>query len=193
MHSHFTVIYDACVLYPQVLRDILLQLSMTDLFRARWTDRIQQEWAEAIKRSRPELDPARIDRTCDIIRTAFPECYVTGHEPLIDTLHLPDPDDRHVLAAAIHANAQVIVTTNLRHFPDAALQPHRITAQHPDQFIFHLFDLDPAAATEALRLVRQRMKRPPYEPFMFADLLEHLGLPRTAAQLRARNRSHPHP
>lgn len=185
MHSHFTVIYDACVLYPQVLRDVLLQLSMTEMFRARWTDRIQQEWADAIKRSRPQLDPDRIDRTCDIIRTAFPECYITGHEELIDSLHLPDPNDRHVFAAAIHAGAQVIVTTNLRHFPAEDLQPHAITAQHPDEFILHLLDLDPAATTDAIRLVRYRLKNPPYDPAAFLDLLDRAGLPATAQAIRA--------
>ncbi len=184
MHSHFTVIYDACVLYPQILRDILLQLSMTDMFRARWTDRIQREWADAIKRSRPELEPERIDRTCGIIRAAFPECYITGHEPRIDSLHLPDPNDRPVLAAAIHAGAQVIVTTNLRHFPAEALQPHAVTAQHPDEFILHLLDLDPAATTEAIRLVRHRLKNPPYDPAAFLELLQHTGLPGSSTALQ---------
>ncbi len=194
MHSHFTVIYDACVLYPQVLRDILLQLSMTEMFRARWTDRIQREWADAIKRSRPELDPERIDRTCNIIRRVFPECYITGHELLIDSLTLPDPNDRHVLAAAIHAHAQVIVTTNLRHFPEDALKPYAMTAQHPDEFIHHLFGIDPTATADAVRLVRQRLKKPAYEPAAFLDLLAQTGLPRSAAALREQQgmmESHP--
>lgn len=193
MHRPFTAVYDACVLYPATVRNVLIQLARAGLFHARWTQQIHEEWTRSLLRDKPDIGRDKLALLREQINNAVPDCLITGHESLIETLNLPDPDDRHVLAAAIHANAQVIVTTNLRHFPTDALQAHRITAQHPDQFILHLFDLDPAATTEALRLVRQRFKKPPYEPFMFADLLEHLGLPRTAAQLRARNRSHPHP
>jgi hypothetical protein len=185
MHSHFTALYDACVLYPAMLRNVLIQLARTGLFRARWTEQIHEEWGRSLLRDKPDISPAKLAILREQINDAVPDCLVTGHETTIDSLHLPDPNDRHVLAAAIHAGAQVIVTTNLRHFPAEALQPHTITAQHPDQFILHLLDLDPAATTEAIRLVRQRLKKPPYDPAAFLDLLDRAGLPATAQAIRA--------
>jgi predicted nucleic acid-binding protein len=85
--------------------------------QARWTEMILDEMFHALKRDRPDLDPTRIDRTRALMATAVRDWKVIDFEPLIDSLKLPDPDDRHVLAAAIRARAQVIVTSNLKHFP----------------------------------------------------------------------------
>ena len=74
---------------------------------------------------------------------AVPDSLVTGYEPAIDGLELPDPDDRHVLAAALRANAEIIVTANLKDFPQTTLKPYKVIAQHPDDFILDLIDLKP--------------------------------------------------
>lgn len=113
----FVVLFDACVLYPAPLRDFLLHLSLTGLFAAKWTDRIHDEWTRNLLARRPELSADRIQRTCQRMNEAIPDSLVTNYEPLIEGLDLPDPDDRHVLAAAIQAGAQVIVTFNLKDFP----------------------------------------------------------------------------
>jgi len=129
--ASFIAVYDACVLYPAPLRDLLLRLALADLFRVRWTDRIHEEWIRSVLAQRPDLLPEQLGRTRDLMDRAVPDCLVTGYEGLIDTLDLPDLDDRHVLAAAIRSQAGVIVTYNLRDFPSAVLMPHGVEAQHP--------------------------------------------------------------
>ncbi len=113
----FVVIYDACVLYPAPVRDLLLRIATTGIVRARWSERILDECFRNIVVQRPDLAPQALERTRRLMREAVPDCMVTGFEHLEDGLDLPDPDDRHVLAAAIRANAQTIVTFNLRDFP----------------------------------------------------------------------------
>jgi predicted nucleic acid-binding protein len=130
----FTVIYDACVLYPAPLRDLLIRLAAKGLVRARWTDRILDESFRNILANRPDLLPGSLDRTRELMNRALRDVLVTGYEGLIEGLNLPDPDDRHVLAAAIRAGAQVIVTMNLDDFPESALAPFSVEALHPDDF-----------------------------------------------------------
>lgn len=133
--SGFTVVYDANVLYPSMLRDILLRLAGSGNFRARWTDKILDEVFRNLKSNRPDLDPTKLDRTRNLMRQAVDDCLVTGYEDLVESLCLPDRDDRHVLAAAIRRGAQVIVTENKRDFPKTRLEPFDIEAQSADEFL----------------------------------------------------------
>jgi hypothetical protein len=160
--SNFVAVFDACVLYPASIRDLLLRLALTDLFRARWTDRIHDEWIGGVLSQRRDLTQAQLERTRDLMNKAVPDCLVTGYEGLIDGLKLPDPDDRHVLAAAIRCQAGVIVTYNLKDFPEQALAPYGIEAQHPDEFVSHLFDLDRGAVCGAVRDQRMSLNNPPF-------------------------------
>ena len=179
----FVALYDACVLHPEPLRSLLVQLAQTKLFRARWTEDIHQEWMRSVTRLRPHVGPDKLRRVADLMNLAVEDCLVDGHGPLASMLTLPDPDDRHVLAAAIVGRADVIVTSNLRHFPKTILEPLRIEAQHPDVFIRHVLDLDIQAVT-AVRLVRARMRNPAMEPAEYLDMLLRQGLPDTVAFLR---------
>src|SRR5262245_38054395 len=131
----FVVVYDASVLYPNTLRDLLLRLAQSGLVQARWTEQILDEMFSALKRNRPELDPLKLDRTRILMGTAVRDWKITGFEPLVDSLKLPDPDDRHVLAAAIRGRAQVIVTANQKDFPAEDLQSWDIEAKAPDEFV----------------------------------------------------------
>jgi hypothetical protein len=103
----FIVVYDACVLYPAPLRDLLVRLANTGVVRARWSDAILDECFRNILEQRPDLKPEALVRTRELMKRAVPDCMVTGFDTLVDGLVLPDPDDRHVLAAAIRAGAQV--------------------------------------------------------------------------------------
>ncbi|MGC9272177.1 PIN domain-containing protein [Acidiphilium sp.] len=182
----FTALFDACVLFPAPLRDLLMTLAETNLFRARWSAEINAEWFNGILRTRPELDvPLR--RTIDLMNGAVPDCLVTGYESLIGALNLPDPDDRHVLAAAIVGHADVIVTKNLRDFPASTLSAYGIEAQHPDVFVCHLFDLAEPAAMAAVREVRGRLVNPPVSVEDYLDTLSRQELPETVAFLRERS------
>ena len=181
--ANFTAIYDACVRYPAPLRDFLLRLAMTELFRARWTDHIHDEWISGVLRNRQDITAEQLERTRHLMNQAVPDCLVTGYDELIDSLALPDPDDRHVLAAAIRCQAGVIVTFNLNDFPADIIGRYGIEAQHPDEFIGHLLDLDPGAVCNVARLQRQALKNPPKSPEEFLDTLLRQGLAGAVAQL----------
>lgn len=182
--SSFTVVYDACVLYPASMRDLLLRLGQTGLFRARWTQRIVDEALRALAASRPDLEPARLGRTGELINAAIPDCLVTGHEPLVGPLQLPDLDDRHVLAAAVRCGAQVIVTSNLRDFPREVLEPLGVEVQPPDVFVRHVVDLGPDHVARVLIEQASALKRPPMTVWGLIDRLVQAGLPDAMAAIR---------
>ncbi|WP_026286329.1 PIN domain-containing protein [Pseudomonas umsongensis] len=182
-HSPFTAVYDACVLYPAPLRDFLMWLALSGRFRARWSLEIHNEWKRNLLKNRPDLTTEQLDRTSDLMDQAIPDACVYGYERLIEGLTLPDVDDRHVLAAAIRCNASVIVTFNQKDFPDETLGPFGIEAQHPDEFVDNLFDLDPAAVVAAAQRQRKQLKTPPMDVSTYLELLLHLGLTRSSKAL----------
>lgn len=112
----FIVVYDANVLYPNALRDLLIRISQAGLVQARWTNEILDEMLRALARNRADIPPDKLDRLRQLMNGAVRDCLVCGYESLVAGLKLPDPADRHVLAAAIKAGAQVIVTANLKHW-----------------------------------------------------------------------------
>jgi predicted nucleic acid-binding protein len=182
--SHLTVIYDACVLYPAPLRSLLMYLAMTDLFRARWTEAIHAEWMRNVQKDYSDITREQVERIRDLMNTHVRDCLVTGYEALIPSLTLPDPDDRHVLAAAIRAGARVIVTANLSDFPVDLLEKYGIEAQHPDEFVMRLLDSAADIVCSAARQQRESLKRPPKTVDEYLESLERQGLPRTVASLR---------
>jgi len=182
-HSPFTAIYDACVLYPAPLRDFLIWLGLSGRFRARWSAQIHDEWKRNLLRNRRDLTPEQLNRTSALMDQAIPDGLVTEYETLIAGLNLPDPDDRHVLAAAIRCSASVIVTFNQKDFPPAALAPFGIEAQHPDEFIENLFDLDQAAVLQAALLQRSHLRQPPITAEHYLEILLRLGLVQTVKAL----------
>jgi hypothetical protein len=181
--SDYTALLDANVLYPAPMRDILLQLAVTDLFRAKWTAEIHGEWIEALLRNEPQRNRAALERTRDLMDRNVRDCLVTGYEALIAQLQLPDPADRHVLAAAIVGRCDMIVTQNLRDFPDSALAPHGVEVQHPDIFLCNQLDLAPGLFCGAIRKVRGRLKNPPYAVEDYLAILTQVGLVATASEL----------
>lgn len=177
-------VYDACVLYSAPLRDLLMRLALTDLFRARWSADIHEEWMRSVLKDRPDLKREQLDRTRELMDRSVLDCLVTGYEGLIHGLHLPDKDDRHVLAAAIRCGAQIIVTFNLSDFPSKGLKPHAIEAQHPDDFILDLIGLAPEVVIEAAKEHRASLKRPPKTVEEYLETLARQQLPGTVAFLR---------
>ena len=182
--STFIALYDACVLYPAPLRDLLMHLALTDLFRAKWTDEIHDEWIRNVLQNRPDLTREQLQRTRDLMNAHVRDCLVTGYEELIPALTLPDSDDRHVLAAAIRCGAETIVTYNLNDFPAESLTKYGIEAQHPDEFIVHLLDLAPNDVCFAAKRQRANLKNPPKNVDEFLATLEAQGLAQTVSKLR---------
>ncbi|MFB2918004.1 PIN domain-containing protein [Aerosakkonema funiforme] len=184
LSSNFTALYDSCVLYPAPLRDFLMQLALTDLFSAKWTDRIHEEWIRNVLLKRQDLTLEQLTRTKELMNSYVRDCLVTGYEYLIPSLELPDTEDRHVLAAAIKGGADVIVTFNLSDFPDAILEQYEIKAQHPDEFISNLIDLKPGKVVSAAESCRQRLKNPPKSIDDYLETLLKQGLSISVSMLR---------
>lgn len=182
-HSPFTAIYDACVLYPAPLRDFLMWLALSGRFRARWSHDIHEEWKRNLLLNRSDLSRDQLDRTSALMDRAIPDGLVDGYENLIPGLQLPDPDDRHVLAAAIRCGASVIVTFNQRGFPNDMLEPLGIEALHPDEFIQDLLDLDAGAVVAAAQRQRAQLRNPPLNVARYLDVLRKQGLVQTVKSL----------
>ena len=184
MLGSFRAFLDASVLYPVSLRNLLMRLTLGGLYQARWSAHVHEEWIRAVLRNRPDLPAARLHELRAAMDDRAEDSLVTGYEALIEGLTLPDPNDRHVLAAAIVARADVIVTCNLRHFPAEALDPFNIEAQHPDEFIRHMLDLAPVAVVDAIRVQHARLVNPPVTMPELLALFERLGLAETVIELR---------
>ena len=181
---HFVVLFDACILYPASLRDVMMYLAGSGLFQAKWTDRIHDEWVSSLLKNQPEINPERLLRTRRKMDNAVLDALITGYEPLIDTLQLPDPNDRHVLAAAIHAKVSHIATCNIRDFPNDVLEPFGIEAIVPDDFLVRLINKNAGVVLAAIKRQREHLKNPPKTVEEHLETLATQGLHKTVAFLR---------
>ncbi len=178
-----TALFDANIFYSAVLRDLILQLAVTDIFRGKWTEDIHNEWIEAVLKNQPHRSRQGLERTRDLMDTAIRDCLITGYQTLIPSLTLPDENDRHVLAAAIVGNCDVIVTYNLKDFPQKNLAEFGIYAQHPDDFLVNHLELNPRMFCQAVRKVRLRLKKPPYNVKNYLANLHKQRLKKTVSKL----------
>ncbi len=177
-------IYDACVLYPAPLRDFLVQLAISGPFDARWTNAIHDEWIRNLLKERPDLDPKALIRTRQLMDIAIGGDLVERYELWMDELVLPDPNDRHVLAAAIHSSAHAIVTFNVADFPSKILTPYAVEALHPDDYIGCIIEVSPKVVCMAEKICRLRLKKPPFTVEEYIKCLAKQQLTATAAFLR---------
>ena len=181
--SRFTAILDANVLYPQLIRDTLLSLAVEGLYHARWSQAIHDEWTRNLAKDRPEL-ASRLPAVVALMNASVPDCLVTNFEKLVTSIELPDPDDRHVVAAAIVGHADAIVTFNTKDFPPAVLQPYGIEVQHPDEFLMNQLQLQKIPALSAIKKMRARWTNPERPALALITAFEKRGLPLTADLLR---------
>ena len=180
-----TAVLDANVLYPAALRDLFMHLALLDLYQAKWTKDIHDEWLRNVLKHRPDLKRSQLERTRDLMNTHVRDSLVTDYEDLIPTVGLPDPNDRHVLAAAIKAEATIIVTFNLSDFPAEPLAQYGIRAHHPDLFINRLIKQDVEGVCLAVQRQRKNLKRPPLSAEQLLGVLEKQGLAKTVQALRS--------
>jgi predicted nucleic acid-binding protein len=183
--ARYTAVLDACVLFPIAIADALMSLATAGLYAAKWTQRIEQEWIGSLEAIRPEL-VGKLDVRRNCMREAVPDWEVVeaAWMPLAHSYSLPDPDDCHVLAAAVAGHADCIVTSNLRDFPNALVNRYGVEVLDPDRFIVNQWDLDPLVVIAAFKRMRSRWRRPHATPEDFAQALERGGLPITALRLR---------
>jgi len=182
-------VLDACVLYPPSLRDLLMWLATVRAYEPRWTEEIHAEWTRNVLADHPDVTPSQLDRTRRLMSQTVPKGLVSGYEARISTLSLPDANDRHVLAAAIEANAAVIVTFNLPDFPAATLRLHGIQPAHPDSFFLALFDDDPALFLRAVQTHRASLHHPPKTAEDYIQTLRATGLKGLALRVEAHIKS----
>lgn len=175
---------DANVLYPARLRDLLIRLAIAGLYQARWSEQILDECFDNLTADRPDLTDAQLARTRRLMTTALPDAAVTGYESRIEQHGLPDPDDRHVLAAALTAGASVLVTSNLSDFPTDKI-PAGLRAVSPDEFVVTLAADDLDTVMDVIEAQAAALVNPPMTTSQLLDGLADVGLAASVAQLRA--------
>ena len=175
-YGNIAAVLDANVLYQAPLRDYLLRLANLEVYDPVWTDTIQEEWTRNLLKARPDLSSASVEGAWRAMDRSFVKSKVKDYESIIGNLSLPDPNDRHVLAAAIKREAQVIVTANVRDFPSRILAPYNIRAEHPDDFVLACIAREESKAIMALRNQIKSLKNPPLSLEKVLENLKRCGL-----------------
>ena len=184
IHSvRFTCVLDTNVIYPIEIRDILLWFAHYGLYTPKWSQHIFDEWEGVMIRK--GINEQEIAKRLNTVRQAFPDALVENYESLIGGLNLSDKKDCHVLAAAIKANASIIVTNNLKHFPKDYLYTFGLIAKSADDFVTDLIDLNPHDAVKAFMEMVSHKRNPPLNELQVLDKLRLLGLRQAADYLHS--------
>lgn len=173
------VVLDACVLYPTVLREVLIGVAQAGLYTPLWSDRILEEWALATRKIGPDA-PAIARTEIAMLKAAFPKASIAPQPGLEARLHLPDDNDIHVLAIAIAGSADAIITFNARDFPRHVLAGEGVARRDPDGFLWELWSHNPDAVDRVIKAVHATAERLSGQPQPLRPLLKRAGLPRLA-------------
>lgn len=176
------LLLDACVLYPTVLREILMGVAKSGLFKPAWSARILEEWARAAGRRGDEAI-ARVEIA--LLRAAWPQALTDVPQGAEAAYWLPDPDDRHVMAAAVLAGAEGIITLNIKDFPVGAMNEAGLIRHHPDAFLRALHDRDPVAVRAVVEAVHLEAERLSGGTMELRALMKRAQLPRLGKALAA--------
>lgn len=178
--TRFVVILDACVLYPAPVRDILLNLAEQELYSPKWSNIIEDEWIRNLLVNRPDLIRKNLDRTIQAMNNAFPDAMVDSFEDLIESIELPDIDDRHVVAAGIVSESDLIVTFNLKDFPQNYLDQFDITVIDPDSFICGLYEMNKEKVIQGFENQLESLRNPPKTKDELKSTLKKCGLSKSS-------------
>lgn len=178
--TRFVVILDACVLYPAPVRDILLNLAEQEIYSPRWSKIIEDEWIRNLLINRPDLKREKLNRTIQAMNNAFPDAMVVDFEELIEEIELPDLNDRHVVAAGIVSKSDLIVTFNLKDFPQKYLDQFDITMIDPDSFICGLYEMDKEKVIRGFENQLASLRNPPKTREELKATLKNCGLSNTS-------------
>jgi predicted nucleic acid-binding protein len=183
------VVLDANILFPVPLCDLFMHLAIVSAIRVHWSDRIEAEWVRNVIAKRPNLDPNRVRHRASRMNEAMPDAMISGSEHLETQLlesgiKVPDPNDLHVLATAIHASADAIITKNLTDFPREILEKFELEALHPDLFVQHLLELNPNAAIQAVRNQQASLYKPAQTMTQVLETLTNQAMTLTSARLQ---------
>lgn len=184
IHSvRFTCVLDTNIIVPIQIRDLLFWFAHDDLYTVKWSKHIFDEWKSVMERM--EVPSADIKVRIGWANKAFPDAMVKNYEQLIDSLDLPDEKDRHVLAAAIKTNANVIVTNNINDFPNDYLASYGLSAKTADDFLTDTIDLNAEIAVKSFRKLVLNRTNPEMDEYVVLDALRKNGLKDTADYLHA--------
>lgn len=183
MRPAHTVFVDANVFYGIRVTSLLLHLAQSNMFRSRWSDRVHREWIDNLHRNR-NIPRERLEKRRQAIDASVLDCLVTGYQPLEERYVLPDPNDRHVLAGAVTAGADLLLTFNLTDFPPDVLLECGLTAVHPDDFFLTVFGLSAEAFIERVKADFHHYKTPPLTSGQYLEDLRKAGLPKTALLIK---------
>lgn len=181
--TKFAVFLDANVLYKSHLRDLLLRLSRKDTFRVYWSDDVLAELRSNLV-AKAGLHDTQVNKLLQALQRVFPDSCVSGYEDLVAGIVLDAEKDRHVLAAAVCANCDVIVTDNVRDFPDTSLAKYAIEVQSPDTFLCHHYSLEQGKTIRAIQEHLSMLTKPPLTFAEYVNWLESAGAVVFAEQLR---------
>jgi predicted nucleic acid-binding protein len=171
---------DASVLFSVALTDLFLRIATEELFDPLWSPDVEAEWTRRLQEKRPDLKKERIQRRASVMREHFSRAVVSREEylPYLSAIELPDPNDRHVVAAAFAGGAEVLVTYNLKDFPEEALAPFELEPMHPDAFLTDLLEADirqngqPTRVLRALQALHSALQKPPNPEAWISSLEE---------------------
>lgn len=181
--AHFTAVIDANVLFPIVIRDYLIWLSIHGLYTPKWSVKLLEEFNSIFEKKKKGLSTEQIKRQIQLMNTACPNALVEKYEGLLSSIELPDENDKHVVAAALKCNANVIVTYNLKDFPSDYLDSIGLAAVDPDTFIADMIDLSPDQCCDAFQEMVLAKNKPPYTETEYLIILKKNGLNQTAKEL----------
>ena len=176
-------VYDACVLYPFHLRNLLVQCAVDHLVDARWTDEIHDEWIRNVAANDPTIPVSHLYAARNLMNAALPSATVTAYQDVISSIALPDADDRHVVAAAITSGASVIVTWNVRDFPAAELRRHQLQSLTPDIFLAGLYAQAPDAMIAVVLRARHNLRKSKVSAEDFVEALRRQKLVRFTSKI----------
>ncbi|PHV61553.1 PIN domain-containing protein [Cyanobacterium aponinum] len=171
------------VLFPAQMRDIFMHLALKGVFRPRWSDEIHNEWIRAVLQNRPDLTNEQLQRTRFLMDSNVVGCLIKNYQNYIPNINLPDENDRHVVTVAIKSKADVIVTFNLKDFPEQELNNFNIIALHPDIFLEQLLIHNTAKFIDAMEEQIKMLKNPSISKKEFVKILQNSKLPQTATRL----------
>lgn len=177
-------VFDACILYPFHLRNVVVQAAVDRLVGARWTAEIHDEWIRNLAADAPAIPIERLQHTCRLMNDALPTAMVKGYKHLVPTVTLPDPNDRHVVAAGIAAGASIVLTWNLRHFPANELKRFGLRRETPDAFLSKLYDKAPDSTVGSLARARRNLSKSRVSASDFVDILNNQKLIHLAKRIQ---------
>ncbi|WP_417257519.1 RSP_2648 family PIN domain-containing protein [Celeribacter sp.] len=178
------VLLDACVLYPTVMREVLLAVAAKGHFTPLWSDRILEEWARAARKIGPTGE-AQARAEVALVRAAWPKASVSDYQGIERRLYLSDENDIHVLAAAVKGNADVLITMNAKDFPRHVLAEEGLTRRDPDGFLWEIWSHHPEDVAQAVEAVRQTAETLSGQPWEMRALLKKARLPKLGKALGA--------